>query len=59
MSEFGDEFAAVEAERADADPPPPGADVAGLDFALADPGRLSGPPTPWAEVVRLELHGLR
>ena len=59
VSEFGDEVGPVEAGRADADPPPPDPDVAGFDVALADPGRLSGLPTPWAEVVRLELHGLR
>ena len=42
MSEFGDEFGAVEAERADADPPPPDPDVAGLDVALADAGVRAG-----------------
>jgi len=42
VSDFGDEFGAVEAERADADPPPPEPDVAGLDVALADPGLRSG-----------------
>ena len=59
VSEFGDEFGAVEADGADADPPPPDPDVAGFDVALADPGRPSGLPTFGAEVVRVELHGLR
>ena len=39
---FGDKFAAVEAERANADPSPPDSDVAGLDVALADPGVRAG-----------------
>ena len=59
VSEFGDEFAAVEAERADADPAALDADVAGLDVALADPGLRSALWPPGAEVVRLEFHGLR
>jgi len=53
VSQFGDEFAAVQAERADADPPAPDADVAGLDVALADPGLRSALWPPGAEVVRL------
>ena len=43
MSQFGDEFGAVKAERADVDPPPPGADVAGLDATVTDP---AGPGNP-------------
>jgi len=56
VSEFGDEFGAVEADGTDADPPPADPDVAGFDVSLADPGWLSGLATPGAEVVRLELH---
>ena len=43
LGHFGDEFAVVEADGADADPPAAGPDVAGLDVALADPG---GPGDP-------------
>jgi len=59
LSQFGREFAAVEAERPDPHPSPPDADVAGLDVALADPAPFSGLPTPWAEVMRLEPNGLQ
>ena len=53
VSEFRDEFAAVEAERADADPAAVDADVAGFDVSLADPGLCSALRPPGAEVVRL------
>ena len=49
MSEFGDEFGAVEAERADAHPPSPDPDVAGFDVAIADPA--FGSSGPWRGVV--------
>jgi len=38
VSEFGDEFGAVEAERPDAHPSPPDADVAGFDVARCHQG---------------------
>jgi hypothetical protein len=58
LSQFRDEFRAIEAEGPDADPPPPDPDVAGLDVALANPGRRPAFPPLGAEVVWLQFHGL-
>ena len=60
-SDFGDELAAIEAERPGSYPPSPDSDVAGLDVALPWPElapSVSGPVAPRAKVVRLELHSL-
>ena len=56
LSQFRGELATVEAERPDADPPPPDADVAGLDVALADPGPCLALRAFGAKVVWLQFH---
>ena len=56
LSDFGDEFAAVQADGSDSGPAPVDTDVAGLDVALADPGPAgtsAGFDSLGAEVVRL------